>query len=109
MAPSDECRISVCTDRVANCVPSCAAKRAASAALLDTPEADARTLSPRVAGMRRGPAVPPEHRGGGDIGMEGPEMEEAKRALAKLRDVGRNLGEQIDAQVHERPYVVVGA
>ena len=29
--------------------------------------------------------------------------------LAKLRDVGRNLSEQLEVQMRERPYVVLGA
>lgn len=29
--------------------------------------------------------------------------------VARLREVGKNLGEQIEEQVHKRPYVVIGA
>jgi len=29
--------------------------------------------------------------------------------VARLREVGRNLGEQIEEQVQKRPYVVIGA
>jgi ElaB/YqjD/DUF883 family membrane-anchored ribosome-binding protein len=29
--------------------------------------------------------------------------------VARLREAGRNLGAQIDEQVHKRPYMVVGA
>jgi len=29
--------------------------------------------------------------------------------MARLREIGRNLGSQIEEQVHKRPYVVVGA
>jgi hypothetical protein len=41
--------------------------------------------------------------------MEGLDMDEAKRAMDKLRDVGRNLGGQIETQMQERPFVVLGA
>ena len=29
--------------------------------------------------------------------------------VARLREVGKNLGAQIEEQVHKRPYVVIGA
>jgi ElaB/YqjD/DUF883 family membrane-anchored ribosome-binding protein len=32
-----------------------------------------------------------------------------KTEVARLREVGRNLGEQIDEQVRKRPYVALGA
>ncbi len=40
------------------------------------------------------------------------EQERAQRRkseMGRLREVGRNLGGQIDEQVHKRPYVVLGA
>ncbi len=41
-------------------------------------------------------------RDGGSAGHRAIEMD-------RLRDVGRNLSEQIDEQVHKRPYVALGA
>jgi hypothetical protein len=39
------------------------------------------------------------------------QQEEREHGLdvARLREVGRNLGEQIEEQVQKRPYVVIGA
>lgn len=35
--------------------------------------------------------------------------EERRIEMARLREVGRNLGAQIEEQVQKRPYVVIGA
>jgi hypothetical protein len=46
----------------------------------------------------------------GDEPMPGRgESSGADDRIARLRDVGRNLGEQIEVQLRERPYVVMGA
>ncbi len=35
--------------------------------------------------------------------------QKARIEMDRLREVGRNLGDQLDEQVHKRPYVVIGA
>jgi hypothetical protein len=38
-----------------------------------------------------------------------PQRQEHGLDVTRLREVGRNLGEQIEEQVQKRPYVVIGA
>jgi ElaB/YqjD/DUF883 family membrane-anchored ribosome-binding protein len=35
--------------------------------------------------------------------------ERARAEMARLREAGRNLGTQLEEQVHKRPYMVIGA
>ena len=53
----------------------------------------------------------PEYATAGRAGKSRPESDAQQRRIemARLREVGRNLGAQVDEQVHKRPYVVLGA
>jgi ElaB/YqjD/DUF883 family membrane-anchored ribosome-binding protein len=35
--------------------------------------------------------------------------EKARMDMARLREAGRNLGTQLEEQIHKRPYMVIGA
>jgi hypothetical protein len=41
----------------------------------------------------------------GSLGQEG----EGELSLDRVREITRNLGEQLETQIHERPFVVLGA
>jgi hypothetical protein len=40
---------------------------------------------------------------------EGGGVDRGRLEMARLRDAGKNLGAQLEEQVHKRPYVVIGA
>lgn len=51
----------------------------------------------------------PEERGGTRRKRSAEDGERRKLEIAKLREVTRNLGAQLEEQVGKRPYVVIGA
>ncbi len=54
----------------------------------------------------------PQYRAGGPgrAADDDRDAEQRRRVrVARLREAGRNLGAQIDEQIHKRPYAVVGA
>lgn len=44
-----------------------------------------------------------------ETGHRSDASQKARAEVDRLREVGRNLGDQFDEQVHKRPYVVIGA